>query len=116
MELEYKLAELIGKAKTDEQWRNALNAMADTGWNLAPEVKTRLNALLIESSTTIREQSNEFYDLCFELRKDYGFHNAIAKVATPDTTIRIYEPEEVTAENVAKVAAGMKYVNDTDPD
>lgn len=113
MELEYKLAELIGKAQTDEQWRNALNAMADTGWNLSAEINERLNALAREKAMAIRGKSNEFYDLCFQIRKDYGFHNAIAKFELPNIegcgtpTITDFTDEKLTAENVAKVASTL---------
>ena len=113
MELEYQLAELIGKAQTDEQWRNALNAMADTGWNLSVEIIERLNLLAKEKANAIRGKSNEFYDLCFQIRKDYGFHNAIAKFELPTTegcgtpAIEDFTDEAVTAENIAKVASTL---------
>ena len=113
MELEYKLAELIGKAQTDEQWRNALNAYGDTAWSLTEEVKERLTQLLTEASTRISKQNNEFYDLCFDIRKTHGFHNAIAKSfpipyeSDGSPVITDFTDEELTSENVAKVASSI---------
>jgi len=109
MELEYKLADLIGKAQTDEQWRNALNAYGDTAWALNEEVKERLTQLLTEASKRITKQNNEFYDLCFDIRKEHGFHNAIAKsnalpVVESCGSIPPLENLDLTADNVAKVA------------
>ena len=113
MELEYKLAELIGKAQTDEQWRNALNAFSDTAWKLEVNEIERINKLLSEASARISNQNNNFYDLCFYVRKEHGYHNAITKAVLPNmegcgtATITDFTDEELTAENVAKVASTL---------
>jgi hypothetical protein len=118
MELEYQLAELIGKAQTDEQWRNALNAYGDTAWSLSGQEKERIQKLLNEASNRITKQNNQFYDLCFEIRKTHGFHNVIAKplhisegVAPMESdgtpVVEDFTDEELTSENIAKVASTL---------
>jgi len=112
MELEYQLADLIGTAQTDEQWRNALNAYGDTAWGLSDQEKERIQKLLNEASNRITKQNNQFYDLCFDIRKTHGFHNVIAKPlpqfeSDGSPVITDFTDEELTAENIAKVASTL---------
>ena len=106
MELEYKLADLIGKANCHEEWTHALSAFENTAYKLDAEQKERINKLLNERGDYITTKRKEFYDMCFTIRKEHGFQNVIKPLPS----------EDVTAANVEKAAAGMKYVNDTDAD
>jgi hypothetical protein len=85
MELENEIAKLIGIAKTDEQLRNALNAYEDTAWKLPPDKWEQINHMIIDAQKRITSQNNDFYGLCFAIRKEHGFHNAIVKTLPPPT-------------------------------
>lgn len=109
MELEYKLAELIGNAQTDEQWKNAMSAYEVTSFRLNSDEKERIYKLLFERNEAIHKQSLAHLDLAFAIRKDFGIQNNIIKPIESDGTpvVDDFTDEAVTSENVAKVASTL---------
>jgi len=109
MELEYQLAELIGTAKTDEQWKHAMGAYEITSFRLNDDEKERIRKLLSERNEAITKQSYKHLDLAFAIRKEFGIQNNIIKPIESDGTpvIDDFTDEELTAENIAKVASTL---------
>jgi hypothetical protein len=109
MELEYQLAHLIGTAQTDDQWKNAMSAYEVTSFRLNSDEKERIYKLLFERNEAIHKQRLAHLDLAFAIRKDFGIQNNIIKPTESDGTpvIEDFTDEELTAENVAKVASTL---------
>ena len=109
MELEYQLAELIGTAQTDEQWKNAMGAYEITSFRLDDEEKERIRKLLSERNEAITKQAYKHLDLAFSIRKEFGIQNNIIKPIESDGTpvVDDFTDEELTAENIAKVASTL---------
>lgn len=109
MELEYQLAHLIGTAQTDDQWKNAMRAYEITSFRLNADEKERIRKLLSDKNEAISKQALAHLDLTFSIRKDFGIQNNIVKPIESDGTpvIEDFTEEEVTAENVAKVASTL---------
>jgi hypothetical protein len=89
MELEYQLAELIAKAKTNDQWGNAMSAFEVTSFRLSIDEKERILKLLEERNEAILNDAKSHLELAFAIRKDFGIQNNIKP------SIRIYEPQSV---------------------
>jgi hypothetical protein len=109
MDLEYQLAELIGTAQTDEQWKHAMGAYEITSFRLNDEEKERIRKLLSERNEVITKQAYKHLDLAFAIRKEFGIQNNIIKPIESDGTpvITDFTDEELTAENIAKVASTL---------
>jgi hypothetical protein len=109
MELEYQLAELIGTAQTDEQWKHAMNAYEIISFRLNDDEKERIRKLLFERNEAITKQAYKHLDLAFAIRKEFGIHNNIIKPIESDGTpvVDDFTDEELTAENIAKVASTL---------
>ena len=109
MELEYQLAELIGTAQTNDQWKNAMSAYEITSFRLNDDEKERILKLLSERNEAITQQAYKHLDLAFAIRKDFGIQNNIIKPIESDGTpvITDFTDEELTAENIAKVASTL---------
>jgi hypothetical protein len=109
MELEYQLAELIGTAQTNDQWKNAMSAYEVTAFRLTLDEKERIYKLLTESNEAITQQAYKHLDLAFAIRKEFGIQNNIIKPIESDGTpvITDFTDEAVTAENIAKVASTL---------
>jgi hypothetical protein len=109
MELEYQLAELIGTAQTNEQWRNAMSAFEVTAYRLNSDEKERIYKLLEEKNEAITKQAYKHLDLAFAIRKEFGIQNNIIKPIESDGTpvVDDFTDEELTAENIAKVASTL---------
>ena len=109
MELEYQLAELIGTAQTNDQWKNAMSAYEVTAFRLTPDEKERIYKLLTESNEAITQQAYKHLDLAFAIRKEFGIQNNIIKPIESDGTpiVDDFADEELTAENIAKVASTL---------
>jgi hypothetical protein len=109
MELEYQLAELIGTAQTDEQWKNAMAAYEITSFHLNDFEKSRIRKLLSERNEVITKQAYKHLDLAFAIRKEFGIQNNIIKPIESDGTpvITDFTDEELTSENIAKVASTL---------
>ena len=122
MELEYKLAAIINSCKHDIQIlaaRNCYIQAAETK-KITAEQYAFLKRLADQREAYLKDQRIKFetnvrtmQQIDIEESPKVDIFEVTLK---PDTTIRIYEPEDVTAANVEKAAAGMKYVNDTDAD
>jgi hypothetical protein len=109
MELEYQLAELIGTAQTDEQWKNAMAAYEITSFHLNDFEKSRIRKLLSERNEVITKQAYKHLDLAFSIRKEFGIQNNIIKPIESDGTpvVDDFTDEELTSENIAKVASTL---------
>jgi hypothetical protein len=109
MKLEYQLADLIGTAQTDEQWKNAMAAYEITSFRLSDEEKERIRKLLSERNDAITKQAYKHLDLAFAIRKEFGIQNNIIKPIESDGTpvIEDFTDEELTSENIAKVASTL---------
>ena len=109
MELEYQLAELIGTAQTDEQWKNAMAAYEITSFRLNDDEKERIRKLLSERNEAITKQAYKHLDLAFAIRKEFGIQNNIIKPIESDGSpvITDFTDEELTSENIAKVASTL---------
>jgi hypothetical protein len=109
MELEYQLAELIGTAQTDEQWRNAMSAYEVTCFRLNLDEIDRIYKLLEDKNEAITKQAYKHLDLAFAIRKEFGIQNNIIKPIESDGTpvVEDFTDEELTAENIAKVASTL---------
>jgi hypothetical protein len=109
MELEYQLAELIGTAQTDEQWKHAMGAYEIASFRLNDEEKERIRKLLSERNEAITKQAYKHLDLAFAIRKEFGIQNNIIKPIESDGTpvITDFTDEELTSENIAKVASTL---------
>ncbi len=109
MELEYQLAELIAKAKTHDQYINALRAFEVTSFRLNTDETKRMLNLLAERHIEITKQEKEHLDLAFSIRKEFGIQNNIVKPVESDGTpvITDFTDEAITADNVAKVASTL---------
>ena len=86
MELEYQLAELIGTAQTDEQWKNAMAAYEITSFHLNDFEKSRIRKLLSERNEAITKQAYKHLDLAFAIRKEFCIQNNIIKPIESDGT------------------------------
>jgi hypothetical protein len=109
MELEYQLAELIGTAQTDEQWKHAMGAYEITSFRLNDDEKERIRKLLSERNEAITKQAYKHLDLAFAIRKEFGIQNNIIKPIESDGSpvITDFTDEELTSENIAKVASTL---------
>jgi hypothetical protein len=109
MELEYQLAELIGTAQTDDQWKNAMGAYEITSFRLNDDEKERIRKLLSERNEAITKQAYKHLDLAFSIRKEFGIQNNIGKPVESDGTpmVEDFTDEAITAENIAKVASTL---------
>lgn len=77
MELEYQLAELIGKSKTHDQFTNALRAYEVTAFRLSKDENDRMLILLSAKQDEITKQEKEHMELAFSIRKLFGIQNHI---------------------------------------
>ena len=109
MELEYQLAELIGTAQTNDQWKNAMSAFEVTAFRLTPDEKLRIYKLLTESNEAITQQAYKHLDLAFTIRKEFGIQNNIIRPIESDGSpvITDFTDEDLTTENIAKVASTL---------
>jgi hypothetical protein len=109
MELEYQLAELIGTAQTNEQWKNAMSAYEVTCFRLNRDEIDRIYKLLEEKNEAITKQAYKHLDLAFAIRKEFGIQNNIIKPIESDGTpvVDDFTDEELTSENIAKVASTL---------
>ena len=109
MELEYQLAELIGTAQTNDQWKNAMSAYEVTCFRLNRDEIDRIYKLLEEKNEAITKQAYKHLDLAFSIRKEFGIQNNIIKPIESDGTpvVEDFTDEELTSENIAKVASTL---------
>jgi len=75
MELEYRLALLIGKAATHEQLASALNCYEKSKGDLDPQSRLFLINLTELKRKTIQAQINDFNGECFAIHNDFAYIN-----------------------------------------
>jgi hypothetical protein len=115
MELEYKLAAIIGSCVNEGQLFTARECVLQAGNRLTSEEYVYLRKLADHKEVALKNQMVKFAN---------DTENVAAVLQCTMVNIPVtescglvaLEPIDVTAENVAKVAAGIKYVNDIDAD
>lgn len=113
MELEYKLAAIIGICINEDQLTSARLCYLTAAEN---QKITQEQHIFLKKTADHKEQYLKDQMRNFELDKQ-----AVELHTELSNEVDIFEvtplpSEDVTADNVEKAAAGMKYVNDTDPD
>jgi hypothetical protein len=113
MELEYKLANFIDSCLNEGQLLTARNCYihAATLKRITQEQYVFLRKLADHKERKLQNQTSSYTQTAVSINNEIVYAAEVDIFAEtplpPNHIIRIYEPKEVTAENVAKVAEGL---------
>ncbi len=115
MELEYKLAAIIGSCVNEGQLFTARECVLKANTRLTSDEYIYLRKLADHKETALRLQMFDFGISTKEVAADLQC-TMVNIPAIKNCAFVALEDIAPTAANVEKAAAGMKYVNDTDAD
>ena len=115
MELEYKLAAIIGSCVNEGQLFTARECVLKANTRLTSDEYIYLRKLADHKELALKEQMVKFASDTIKVAAELQC-TMVNIPAMESCGLVALEDIELTAANVEKAAAGMKYVNDTDAD